>query len=100
MIAAYCRAALTMMTRRFANRILFLAVIAGVCAMAPSRAADDAGVDSLVVLVELLGSNDDPQFQLDLLKGMSDGLKGRREVKMPAGWEAVAEKLAKSPNAR
>ncbi|HEY0552106.1 MAG TPA: hypothetical protein VGF13_21070 [Verrucomicrobiae bacterium] len=82
-----------------AKKILLLAIIASVFSPAPSYAAEDAG-DSLPILVELLGSNDDPQFQLDLLKGMSDGLKGRREVKMPAGWEAVAEKLAKSPNAR
>src|SRR5258705_5229307 len=88
-----------MITRSFAKRILQFVVFACVCAMAPSHAAEDTS-DSLGVLVELLGSNDDPQFQLDVLKGMSDGLKGRREVKMPTGWEAVAEKLASSPNAR
>jgi putative heme-binding domain-containing protein len=63
------------------------------------RAADDAD-EGLAAITELLASSDDPQFQLDVLKGMSDGLKGRREVKMPAGWEAVAQKLAKSPNAQ
>jgi putative heme-binding domain-containing protein len=31
---------------------------------------------------------------------MSDGLKGRRGVNMPAGWEEVSAKLARSPNAR
>jgi putative heme-binding domain-containing protein len=65
----------------------------------PSRAADDAA-DGLTALVELLGSSDDPQFQYDVLKGLSDGLKGRREVKMPAGWDAVATKLEKSSDAR
>ncbi len=80
------------------RRILLFALAACIFTASPSHAADDAG-DSLSVLVELLGSNDDPQFQLDVLKGMSDGLKGRREVKMPAGWEAVAAKLARSPNA-
>ncbi len=99
MIAAYFKAASTMIARRFIQRILSLLVLACVYATAPSRAAEDTG-DSLAVLVELLGANDDPQFQLDVLKGMSDGLKGRREVKMPAGWEAVAVKLAKSPNER
>lgn len=63
------------------------------------RAADDLS-ENLNAIVQLLAANDDPQFQYDVLKGMSDGLKGRREVKMPAGWDAVAEKLAKSPNAR
>jgi putative heme-binding domain-containing protein len=64
-----------------------------------ARAADDSS-ESLNALVELLGSSDDAQFQYDVLKGLSDGLKGRRDVKMPAGWETVAEKLAKSPNTR
>jgi len=65
----------------------------------PLRAADD-NADGLAALVELLGSSDDAQFQYDVLKGLSDGLKGRREVKMPTGWEPVAEKLAKSTDAR
>ena len=54
--------------------------------------------DALPALTQLLDTSDDPQFHLDLLKGMSDGLKGRRGVKMPAGWEDVSAKLAKSPN--
>jgi len=62
------------------------------------HAAEDEG-EGLAALVELLGSNDDPQFQLDVLKGMSEGLKGRRGVKMPAGWEPVAAKLSKSTSA-
>src|SRR6266550_401702 len=48
----------------------------------------------------LAGQTDDPQFQFDVLKGMSEGLRGRRGVKMPAGWEAVSAKLSKSPNAQ
>ncbi len=56
--------------------------------------------DALPALVQLLGTSDDAQFHLDLLKGMSDGLKGRRGVKMPAGWEEVSAKLAKSPDAQ
>ncbi len=67
-----------------------LALLAAV----PTRAEDDA----LPALTQLLGQTDDAQFQLDLLKGMSDGLKGRRGVKMPAGWEEVSAKLAKSSN--
>jgi putative heme-binding domain-containing protein len=63
-------------------------------ALAPAQSDEDA----LPALVQLLQLSDDPQFQIDLLKGMSDGLKGRRGVKMPAGWEALATKLARSPN--
>ncbi|NBV21676.1 MAG: hypothetical protein EBS05_07110 [Proteobacteria bacterium] len=48
--------------------------------------------------MQVLQSADDPQVQLDILKGLSDGLKGRRGVKAPAGWDAVATKLAQSPN--
>src|ERR1051325_5657508 len=63
----------------------------------PASAQTD---EALPALTQLLGASDDPQFHLDLLKGMSDGLKGRRGVKMPAGWEEVSAKLARSPNAQ
>lgn len=55
-------------------------------------------LEPLPALVRELGKSDDPQFQLDVLKGMSEGLKGRRDIKMPAGWEEVARKLSGSPN--
>ena len=88
------------MKMRCCTRILLLAVIlVGAAPAITLRAADDSS-ESLAALVELLGTSDDPQFQYDILKGLSDGLKGRREVKMPAGWEPVAEKLAKSSNSR
>jgi putative heme-binding domain-containing protein len=58
---------------------------------APARA-------SLPALVDALRKSDDPQFQMDVLKGMSDGLKGRRDVKMPAGWDELARKFKESPN--
>jgi putative heme-binding domain-containing protein len=63
----------------------------------PASAQDD---DPLPALVQVLGTSDDAQFHLDILKGMSDGLTGRRRVTMPAGWEEIAAKLAKSPNAQ
>src|SRR5262245_2402025 len=66
----------------------------------PGAAAAAESDEALPALTQLLGSSDDPQFQLDLLTGMSDGLKGRRGVKMPAGWEEVSAKLARSPNAK
>ena len=55
--------------------------------------------DTLAPLVEVLGQTDDPQFQLDILKGMSEALKGRRQVPMPKGWEQVETKLNQSKNA-
>ena len=54
--------------------------------------------EALTALVQVLGENDDVQFQLDVLRGMSEGLKGRRGVKMPQGWDDVATKLGRSPN--
>ena len=86
-----------MSMHRFGKIFCALAMAAWVSATWPSRAADDSS-EGLSALVELLGSNDDPQFQLDVLKGMSDGLKGLREVKMPSGWEKVVDKLSRSPN--
>ena len=86
-----------MSMHNFGKILCTLAIIVFIAAPRPSHAADDSA-GGLAALVELLGSTDDPQFQLDVLKGMSDGLKGRREVKMPAGWEKVADKLGQSPN--
>lgn len=57
------------------------------------------GDDNLSALVGILKEVDDPAFQLDVLRGIRDGLKGRPSVKMPAGWSEVSDRLAKSPNA-
>ena len=54
--------------------------------------------DPLAALVSALKESNDPQFQRDVLKGMADGLKGRRDIRMPAGWGALAPKLKDSPN--
>src|SRR5262249_20661410 len=34
---------------------------------------------------------------LDVLQGLHDALRGRKQVKAPPGWSAAYEKLAKSP---
>ncbi len=49
-------------------------------------------------LVELLGEVDDAAFQLDLLRGMRQGLVGRRNVPLPPAWSRVYPKLAASEN--
>jgi putative heme-binding domain-containing protein len=61
----------------------------------PTHAQND---EALVALVQVLGENNDVQFQLDVLRGMSEGLKGRRGVKMPQGWDEVATKFSRSAN--
>jgi putative heme-binding domain-containing protein len=75
-------------------------VIAALILIAPVFFARAQNEEALTALVQVLGQNSDEQFQLDVLKGMNEGLKGRRGLKMPAGWEEVAAKLAKSPNAQ
>ena len=82
-------------------RMFICACIFSMAVVAPilTHAAEDAD-ESLTALTELLASTEDAQFQLDVLKGMNDGLKGRRGAKMPAGWEALADKLSRSPNAQ
>lgn len=51
-------------------------------------------------LVGLLGeTNSTEAMQLELLKGLSTGLKGWRKAPAPSNWKAVSEQLAKSKNA-
>lgn len=59
---------------------------------------DEKAASTLGPLVELLGQVDDADFQLDLLKGMRQGLKGRRQAALPPGWPQVYARLAKSPS--
>ena len=93
-----CQNGITMMIGRFVI-VLCTALLFWNASVLLCLAADDS-MDGLNALTELLGTSDDPQFQLDILKGMSEGLKGRRGVKMPTGWDKVAEKLGQSPNAQ
>lgn len=58
-------------------------------------AQSDAALNSLV---QVLGESADPQIQLDILRGMSDALKGKRESAMPAGWDKVEQRLGTSDN--
>ncbi len=71
--------------------IVFLALLLFMHHGAASQNSN--GLDQLVGL--LVGSSD-AQFQLDLLKGISEALKGRRDVKEPKGWREVAKSLSES----
>lgn len=55
--------------------------------------------DALPRLAQILVESEDPQLQLDILRGLNAALQGRRSAPMPAGWEAVEARLASSPNA-
>jgi putative heme-binding domain-containing protein len=76
---------------------LLLCLLTAALPLTSLRAQSD---DALPILVQVLASTDDAQVQLDILKGMGDGLKGRRGVKAPAGWDALATKLGQSSNAQ
>lgn len=56
----------------------------------------DTDADGISVLVEMLAENNEPQFQLDILKGINAAMEGRRRVAAPKGWTAVREKLLAS----
>ena len=58
-------------------------------------AEDNVALDGLVTLLQQV---DDPTFQLDLLKGMHDALRGRRDVTMPKMWSETYARLSQSPN--
>ena len=73
--------------------MLLLAFLLGLT-IRPTSAA--SARDPLAVLIQTLRDSDDGSLHRDILKGMNDGLKGRRQAPMPAGWNEVAAKLAKS----
>jgi putative heme-binding domain-containing protein len=62
------------------------------------RADGPAAPRGLEPLVRLLASSDDLEVQRDVLRGMHEGLQGRRQVAAPGGWAAVYRKLRASPD--
>ncbi len=72
----------------------FLTSLTAGVAMAVSVSA----ADSLPKLTQLLAETSDAQMQLDVLRGLTFSVQGRRSAPMPAGWDAVEKKLAASPN--
>src|SRR5437762_6558228 len=66
-----------------------------------ATAADNAGGggdDTIGLLIGVLKDTADPAAQADLLKGMNAAMEGKRNVKMPTGWQDVYAKLSQSPN--
>jgi putative heme-binding domain-containing protein len=55
--------------------------------------------ETMDALVGVLLTNDDPQLDADILKGVRDGLATTRTMEPPKGWSAVEKRLMKSPNA-
>jgi putative heme-binding domain-containing protein len=63
------------------------------------RIGSAATPQALGHLVAGLAKTDDVAVQLTYLHGLQDGLKGRREVPIPAGWSDVYAKLSRSRSA-
>src|SRR5688572_26974694 len=76
-----------------------LAVLGLLAVISPARGEEVAGNSNLDPLVQILASVDDPAVHRDLLRGISEALKGQRQVPMPKDWQAVYPKLSKSPDA-
>ncbi len=57
-----------------------------------------SAADSLPKLTQLLAESSDAQLQLDVLRGLTFSVQGRRSAPMPAGWDAVEKRLAASAN--
>lgn len=74
-------------------RILFcLLLLLGHASVIPADEAMDA-------LVGVLKENTDPQFDLDILRGLRDSLEGTGKTDTPKDWAAVELRLKKSPKA-
>ncbi len=71
-----------------------LPVFCGGLLLSASLQAQNA--EGLSALVKVLNDAQDPQMQLDVLRGMNDALRGKRDVTMPSGWQSLEEKLGKS----
>jgi putative heme-binding domain-containing protein len=83
---------------RHLMRMLLLPLLLGLIVAPFCRLpAQDTAMDALVAVLQ---ESSDLAFQLDILKGMSEGLKGQRNVKAPAGWDTLEAKLRQSPNAQ
>lgn len=54
--------------------------------------------ETLKSIIDLIQQVNDPQFHLDLLKGMDQALEGKRSVPMPDGWTETEVLLRQSPN--
>jgi len=79
---------------RITNHLSLVALCAFCTFLQPSVHA--ATSDPLPQLVQILSENREPQFQLDILRGLSAAVRGQRSVPMPKGWESVETKLSQS----
>ena len=55
--------------------------------------------EAVAVLVKAITETRSAEHQLAYLRGIQDGLKGKRQFPMPAEWAATARELARAPSA-
>ncbi len=72
-------------------------LLAGLGFIATSAAAPDEPSE-LEPLIQVVAESTDPEFQLDLLKGIKEGLATSRKTAMPKNWPATYASLSKSPS--
>jgi putative heme-binding domain-containing protein len=90
----------TDMPRRAVLILSILAALAApLTAADPPAAGGAAPPPNLAPLVNLLGQIDDPAVHRDVLRGITEAVKGRRGLPVPNGWADVYAKLSKSPDA-
>src|SRR2546423_155053 len=68
----------------------------GAAGPAPAPDRPEPAGEGVALLVRALAKNDDPQLQLDVLKGMNAAMEGRRRVAAPPEWPVVRDKLLRS----
>lgn len=56
--------------------------------------------EGIALLLGVLGDTDDPQLQLEILKGVNAALEGRPHVDAPEQWKQVRQKLANVTDAQ
>lgn len=76
--------------------VKYLLIIAVVLAFGGSVHAAVENNNALPALVDLLRQTDDAQLQIDVLRGLNEAFRGRRQVTMPAGWKEIDRTLSES----
>jgi len=75
-----------------------LAIVTALAAMlivtGRAKAEEEVGATSL--LVEMLQKPAETDFQIDILKGLREALRGKHNLKEPPGWAEAASVLSKS----
>lgn len=74
-------------------------MIAFVCQLVLSHSLFSEENSGLDALVQVLNQVEDSSFQRDVLDGMLEGLRGRKNVKMPKDWPGTYSKLSMSESA-